>query len=177
MQQARFEGASQFALAFGFLAVEGQLQHATGIPVAATLQALKLAPGVTETGQDHLRQRRAMGGQLEVQHPLRVTRSFLCRGVVAFQHGNLPATPGQAGGGCAAGEPGAYHQRFTLPRCGSRARVPWRAGAWQRADIGAAHHFPFLADTRHLLHGEAGVHQAAAYPAGGGEGAQHGARV
>ncbi|MNE10826.1 hypothetical protein D3C80_1035540 [compost metagenome] len=54
VQQVGVESGSQLALALSFLVVEGQLQHAAGIPVAATLQAFKLAPGVAETGQDHL---------------------------------------------------------------------------------------------------------------------------
>ncbi|MNE10825.1 hypothetical protein D3C80_1035530 [compost metagenome] len=56
-----------------------------------------------------------MGGQLEVQHPLRIARSFLGRRFVALQHGDLPATPGQAGSGCAAGQPGTDHQCLAWP--------------------------------------------------------------
>ncbi|MNH48273.1 hypothetical protein D3C79_1119850 [compost metagenome] len=55
MQQVVVEGASQLALALGLLVIESQLQHAAGIPVTATLQALKLAPRIAEPGQDHLR--------------------------------------------------------------------------------------------------------------------------
>ena len=177
VQQVVVEGGGQFALAFGLLGVEGQLQHAAGIPVLATLQALELAPRVAEPGQNHLRQRGAMGRQLEVQHPLRVARSFLGRGFVALQHSDLPATPGQAGSGCAAGEPGTDHQRFARPLCNRWACVPGGFGAGDGADVGAAHHLPLLADAWHLLHGEASFDQAAAYPAGGGERAQHCARV
>jgi hypothetical protein len=40
VQQAAVERRGQFGLALGFLGVEGQLQHAAGVPVLAALQAL-----------------------------------------------------------------------------------------------------------------------------------------
>ncbi|MNH23442.1 hypothetical protein D3C79_833380 [compost metagenome] len=119
-----------------------------------------------------------MGGQLEVQHPLRVAGRFPGGGVVTFQYRNLPATPGQAGGSGTARQPGPDHQGFARPFDTVRAAIPGHVlTGGCRPSVGAAHHLPLLADPRHFLHGEAGFDQAAPHPASGGEGAQYGARV
>ena len=72
MDQLRIEGCCQLRLALGFLGVEGQLQDPAIVPVEPALQMLEQAAGMTKTTDNHLRQRGAMGGQLEVQHTLRI---------------------------------------------------------------------------------------------------------
>ncbi|MNH95388.1 hypothetical protein D3C73_480290 [compost metagenome] len=62
VQQVRWKRRGQLRLAFGFLGIEGQLQHAAIVPVAAPLQVFEQTSGVAESTDDHLRQRRAMGG-------------------------------------------------------------------------------------------------------------------
>lgn len=61
LQQIFGERGGQLRVAFGFLGVERQLQHAAIVPVGAALQGFKQASGVTETADDQLRQRGAMG--------------------------------------------------------------------------------------------------------------------
>ena len=61
VQQVCGKGLGQLQLTFGFLGVKRQLQYAAIVPVGASLQVFELAPGVAETTDDHLRQRRAMG--------------------------------------------------------------------------------------------------------------------
>ncbi|MNI89866.1 hypothetical protein D3C73_1473260 [compost metagenome] len=51
----------QMRLAFGFLGIERQLQHAATVPIEAALQVLQQAAGVAEPAEDQLRQRRAVG--------------------------------------------------------------------------------------------------------------------
>jgi len=72
VQQLRRKGLGQLRLTLGFLGVERQLQHAAALPVDTPVQVFQQTPGVAETTQDQLRQRRAVGRQLEVQHTLGV---------------------------------------------------------------------------------------------------------
>ncbi|MCY1291140.1 hypothetical protein D9M70_403170 [compost metagenome] len=89
-----------------------------------------------------------------------------------LQQGHPPAARGQAGGTGAAGQSGADHQRLAHRRHERRACVPGLGGLRLGAGEASAHHFPFLAGTRHALHDEAGGDQPSAHEAGAGEGAQ-----
>ncbi|MOA22507.1 hypothetical protein D3C78_1430660 [compost metagenome] len=60
VQQVRCKRRRQLRLAFGFPGIEGQLQHAAIVPVAAPLQVFEQSSGVAESADDHLRQHRAM---------------------------------------------------------------------------------------------------------------------
>ena len=63
LQQVFGKRLRQLRLTLGFLGIEGQLQHTAIVPVDAPLQLFKQAPGVTETADNQLRQRRAVGRQ------------------------------------------------------------------------------------------------------------------
>ena len=173
------EGSGQLPLTLGLLGIETQLQHAAIIPVAPALQVLEHAAGVAKATDDHLRQCRAVGGQLEVQHPLRVAGGFFGQAFVTLQQQHLPAALGQAVGAGATRQTTADHQR------GTRAADLWRAsepgfdrgagqsGFWQ-AEKDPAQDLPLVADTRRAAHFKAGLIQRAAYPAGAGKGAEGG---
>ncbi|MNL07426.1 hypothetical protein D3C87_1281000 [compost metagenome] len=62
VQQVRRKRLGQLRLTLAFLGVERQLQHAAIVPIRAALQVFELASGVTETADDHLRQRGAVSG-------------------------------------------------------------------------------------------------------------------
>ncbi len=175
VQQVRREGLGQLGLAPGFRRIERQLQDAAGIPVVALLQVLEQAAGVAEAGQHQLRQRGAMGGQLEVEHALGVARGFLGHCFVALQQGHLPAARGQAGGRGAAGQAGADDQCCARFRPG-RTGMPGLFRRWRMALETPAEDFPLLAVAGRAAHGEAGLDQVAAYRALAGEGGQAGAR-
>ena len=124
MQQAWGKRPGQLGLALGFLGVERQLQHAATVPVDAPLQVFEQAPGVAEPAQNQLRKGRAVGRQLEVQHPLRVARGFLGQAGMAFQQADVPAACGEAGRRGAAGQAAADHQGAALTAQRRRAREP-----------------------------------------------------
>ena len=109
VNQRSRKGGGQLCLTVSFLGVETQLQHAAVVPVPTTLQVFKHTTGVAEAADDHLRQRGAMRGKLEVQHALRVARSLLGQSFVTLQQGHLPAAFGQAVGAGASREPGANY--------------------------------------------------------------------
>ncbi|MNZ55558.1 hypothetical protein D3C78_734870 [compost metagenome] len=72
LQQRLGEGRRELRLALALGLVEGQLQHAAGVPLAAALQALQQPAGVAEAAHHQPRQRRAVGRQLEIEHALRI---------------------------------------------------------------------------------------------------------
>ncbi|MNJ48114.1 hypothetical protein D3C77_432990 [compost metagenome] len=158
-QQLRVEGFGQQRLTLVFLGIEGQLQNPATIPVTATLQRLKQAPGVTEATEDQARQGGAMGGKLEVEHPLRVTRCFGRWRCMALQNLHLPAARCQARRRGATGQARADDQGLTRAGQGCGAGEP-RGTGWQlqlggAAAEGASQDLPLLADTGYALHVEA----------------------
>ncbi|MNP46362.1 hypothetical protein D3C76_1403560 [compost metagenome] len=114
VQQFTGERRRQLRLSFDFLGIEGQLQDSAIIPVNAPLQMLKQASGVTESADNQLRQRCAVGGKLEVQHALGIARGFLRQRIVTLQQTHLPAASSEAGGRGTTGQPGTDHQRATF---------------------------------------------------------------
>ncbi len=173
-QQVGGESRGQFALAFAFLGVEGQLQHAAGIPVLAALQTFEQAPGVAETGDDQARQRCAMGRELEVEHALRIARGLAGDVVLAFQQGHPPAARGQAGCRGTAGQAGAddHGMAFGAGRLGTGE--PGRYGLATGVLERPGEHLALVAETLDANHGKAGFDQPAADETGTGEGGQAG---
>lgn len=169
MQQICREGGGQLGLARGFLVIEGQLQHAASVPVGTALQAFEQPTSMTEASDDQLRQRGAMGRELEVEHALRVARGLAGNRRVALQQAHSPAASGQAGGSGAAGQTSADHHRVFFLRGASGAGEPGLADALRPTDEQPFSHLPFFAQTGHAFHLEAGFIQCAPYPAGAGK--------
>ncbi|MCY1438623.1 hypothetical protein D9M71_548310 [compost metagenome] len=137
---------------------------------------LEQAPGVTESTDDQLRQRGAMGGKLEVQHALGIARGFLRQRIVTLQQTHLPTARSQARGRRTTGQPGADHQRATFAGGRCRARKPGFRHRGCRAfcrpaEKRAAQDFPFVADAWRTFHLEARGIEQPAHPTGTGEGA------
>ncbi|MCY1425323.1 hypothetical protein D9M71_411080 [compost metagenome] len=151
------------------------MQHAAGVPLAAALQALEQAAGVAETADHQLRKRRPVGGQLEVEHALRIARRLFGEPGVAFDQRHLPAARGQAGGAGATGHAAADHQRLARAAVARRAGVPGLGGVVRRAAEFADQHLALLPVAFHPFHAEAGGDQPAADESGAGEGRQVGA--
>nr|GFD06842.1 hypothetical protein [Tanacetum cinerariifolium] len=111
MQQFGRKRAGQLRLTLVFLFVERQLQHAAIVPVDAAFQTFQQPTGVTKAAEDQLRKRGAVGGQLQVEHALRIAGCLLRKVRMPLQQTDLPTAGGQTGRGCAAGEPGTNDQR------------------------------------------------------------------
>lgn len=129
-----------------------------------------------EAADNHLRQGGAVGGQLEVQHPLRIAGGLLGQGLMPLQQAHLPTACGQAGGAGATGQATTDHQGVALAMERGRAREPGfdrsrRGRLGGPAEKLTAQDFPFMTDARRALHLETGGVDQAPYPAGAGEGA------
>ncbi|VVN47714.1 hypothetical protein PS659_06010 [Pseudomonas fluorescens] len=176
VQQIRRERRRQLRLAFDFPGIEGQLQYAAVVPVTAPLQVFEQASGVAEAADDHLRQRRAVCRKFQVEHALRVARSFPGDVVVTLQQCHLPAPCGKAGGAGTTGQAGTDHQCPAFAGQRGRAGKPRLFGERSRGLFGpaeelAAQDFPFMADARGAFHLEAGSVEQASHPSGAGKGA------
>ena len=116
-----------------------------------------------------------MGGKLEIEHALWITRGLFGQPLVALEQAYLPATAGQAVGSGATRQAAANYQRFALSADLRRAGVPGfdlagRRRAFRQAREGPAQDFPLVADSRGSTHLEPGFVQRSAYPPGAGEG-------
>ncbi len=175
-QQRGREGVGQFALALGFGVIEAQLQHAAIGPFLALAQPLDQPPRMAEAADDEPRERRVVGGQLEVQHALRVARGLFGKARVALDQRHLPTPRGEAGGAGATGHAAADHQRFAHRLRPGRSGVPGFAGRCRVTDEVALGHLPFLAEAQGAADLEASSAEPAPHEAGAGEGGQGRAR-
>ena len=116
-----------------------------------------------------------MGRQLEIEHALGIAGGLLGGRPVALDDPDLPAAAGQAGGGGATGQAGAYDQGRARALGARWAGIPGHEGRGDGAFQLAGQHFALVAEAGHLGHGEAGLVETTADGAGAGKGRQGGA--